>query len=172
MQNHLLLVIMTSFYYSCFLYTVCGRSYSSRTTDLVYWFRYMEIPSSLFQPNLKVEFEVRASQDAHVALAPSKQSTHELYQVVIGGSSNTATFIKRAMFAPRLVTVNMNKPLNETVFRGFWITYNVSSGHIAVGKHNKENHFIAWTDPTPLNISYVGFSTNGNSEGQWRFCDF
>ena len=58
--------------------------------------------------------------------------------------------------------------MNE--WRGFWITYNMNTGKMDVGKE-AQAAFMTYTDPNPLEVKYVGYSTGFGSEGKFRFCN-
>ena len=60
--------------------------------------------------------------------------------------------------------------LNENEWRGFWITYNMNTGMMDVGKE-AQAAFMTYTDPDPLEVKYVGYSTGFGSEGIFRFCN-
>lgn len=146
--------------------SVACETYTTRSTDFDYYYRYH--PSPL--PSNRVEFEVQATSDVHVALSSSNTGQGEAYEVVIGGWGNTQSVIRRCQQCGHEVEVQTIGILSGTEFRGFWITYD-STGLISVGKYGEGFPFMEWMDPNPFQINYVGYSTGFGSQGEFRFCN-
>lgn len=142
------------------------ETYTSRTTDLDFYYRYH--PSPL--PTNRVEFQVRASNDVHIALSSSNTGQGQMYEVVIGGWGNTQSVIRTCGQCAHVAEVQTIGILSASEFRGFVITYE-SNGYIAVYKYGEGIPFMFWTDPDPFQINYVGYSTGYGSEGEYKFCD-
>ncbi|XP_078602190.1 uncharacterized protein LOC144876595 isoform X2 [Branchiostoma floridae x Branchiostoma japonicum] len=114
-------------------------------------------------------FDVRAKSDVHVALSSQNQDLDDMYEIVIGGWSNTQSVIRRSKQGNNLVTAFTFGINSERVYRKFWITWS-SNGTIAVGKVGDTQPFMQWTDPDPLPITYAGYTTGWGSTGEWVFC--
>ncbi|KAJ8039556.1 C3 and PZP-like alpha-2-macroglobulin domain-containing protein 8 [Holothuria leucospilota] len=133
-------------------------------TDTTYYYRYLEIPLV----NNLIEFEAKANNDVHIALSPS-QSSSDLYEIVIGGWRNTQSVIRRCKQCENQVTVSTIHYLSANEYRRFWITFD-SNGAVAVGRNDESTPFMEWTDPVPLDVQYLGYSTCCGSSGEFRFC--
>lgn len=133
-------------------------------TDTTYYYRYLQIP---LVTNL-IEFEAKANNDVHIALSPS-QSSSDLYEIVIGGWRNTQSVIRRCKQCENQVTVSTTNYLSANEYRRFWITFD-GNGAVAVGRNDESTPFMAWTDPVPLDVQYLGYSTCCGSSGDFRFC--
>ena len=146
--------------YFCFTECVNLMQFSTNTT---YLYRYLASSS----PITSVDFKAKANNDVHIALSAGPQDKPALYEVVIGGWSNTKSVIRRAKQSQQKVEASTPGILSPNEFRGFWITYNF--GVIKVGK---EGHapFMEWTDPNPLPVNNIGYSTHMGSNGEFVFC--
>lgn len=118
----------------------------------------------------RVVFEAKSSKDVHIALATTTNST-DLYEIVIGAGSNTFSTIRRCKLCADLVYRGTAFYLNSDEYRRFWITFG-KNGSITVGKDDESSPFLEWTDPDPLEINYLGYSTGWKSKGDFRFCNF
>ncbi|KAJ8018266.1 C3 and PZP-like alpha-2-macroglobulin domain-containing protein 8 [Holothuria leucospilota] len=132
-------------------------------TDTSYYYRYLKHPVGVSH----IEFEVKANNDVHIALSPSENSS-DLYEIVIGGWKNTKSFIRRCQQCTNLATLATHLYLSANAFRWFWINFD-SNGTIAVGRNNESTAFMNWTDPDPLEVQYLGYSTGFGSIGKFRF---
>ncbi|CAH1240852.1 EDIL3 [Branchiostoma lanceolatum] len=112
-------------------------------------------------------FEVEAKSDVRVALSSKKEVA--TYQVIIGGSDNTESVIRRSRQDNNHVTVSTPGIVSPTEYRTFWITWS-SDGTIAVGRSGEGQPFMEWRDPDPLPIVYAGFSTGSRNSDQWNLC--
>ncbi|XP_077978663.1 uncharacterized protein LOC144434081 [Glandiceps talaboti] len=133
------------------------------STDTTYQYRYLASSS----PVTRVDFKAKANNDVHIALSDGPEDKPALYEIVIGGWGNTQSVIRRSKQGNTKVEASTPSILSPTEFRGFWITYN--NGVIKVGK---EGHaaFMEWTDPTPLPVNNIGYSTGWGSNGEFKFC--
>ncbi|KAJ8041524.1 C3 and PZP-like alpha-2-macroglobulin domain-containing protein 8 [Holothuria leucospilota] len=132
-------------------------------TDTSYYYRYLELPVGISH----IQFEAKANNDVHIALSPSENSS-DLYEIVIGGWKNTKSVIRRCKQCINLVSELTNRYLSANEFRWFWITFE-SNGAITVGRNNESTPFMKWTDPDPLEVQYLGYSTGFGNSGQFRF---
>ncbi|XP_033107417.1 macrophage mannose receptor 1-like isoform X2 [Anneissia japonica] len=150
--------------YICQMPKTC-ETLTSGSTDDQYYYRYHDSP--LYES--RVDFEAKASNDVHIGLSSAANDMTEMYEVVIGGWNNQNSAIRRCKQCSNEVYVSTPSILNENEFRGFWITWD-DAGKISVGKAG-QSAFMEWTDPNPLTIAYVGYSTGWDSNGEFRFCD-
>lgn len=117
-----------------------------------------------------MEFEVKATNDVHVALSSSNTGEGQMYEIVIGGWGNTQSVIRLCPSCPHEVEVETIGILSGSEFRGFVITYG-SDGPISVFKYGEGIPFMEWTDPNPFQVNYVGYSTGYGSDGEFKFCE-
>ena len=115
-----------------------------------------------------LNFEVKASNDAHLGLSAQQNDLPDMYEIVIGGWANAKSGIRRTKGGTDLVTVDTPDILLGTEFRGFWVSWN--DGTIKVGRAGESFPFMEWTDPNPLAVNYIGYSTGWGSTGEFRFC--
>ncbi|KAJ8034986.1 C3 and PZP-like alpha-2-macroglobulin domain-containing protein 8 [Holothuria leucospilota] len=136
-------------------------------TDTIYYYRYLNIASTGSQ---RIHIEVKASNDAHIALSPSGYS-YEFYEVVIGEWANLQSVIRHCMQCPGEITEFTQDYLSPSEFQQFWITFG-SNGAIAVGRDDETTPFMEWIDPDPVDVQYLGYSTGWESKGEFRLCSF
>ncbi|XP_035689585.1 uncharacterized protein LOC118424886 [Branchiostoma floridae] len=117
----------------------------------------------------RFEFEVKATNDVHVALSSQRHDLANMYEIVIGGWGNTHSVIRRSKQGTHHATASTPDINSPTEYRKFWITWS-SDGTIAVGRGGETEPFMQWKDPDPLPIIYAGYSTGWWSTGLWRFC--
>ncbi|XP_077978786.1 uncharacterized protein LOC144434206 [Glandiceps talaboti] len=133
------------------------------STDTTYQYRYLASSS----PVTRVDFKAKAKNDVHIALSDGPEDKPALYEIVIGGWGNTQSVIRRSKQGNTKIEASTPSILSPTEFRGFWITYN--NGVIKVGKEGQAA-FMEWTDPTPLPVNNIGYSTGWGSNGEFKFC--
>ncbi|XP_035689588.1 fibrillin-2-like [Branchiostoma floridae] len=142
---------------------------TTASTDDNYRYRWNlpAIPGSPFT------FKVKAQSDVHIALSPINQDSDPMYEIVIGGWRNQWSAIRRRKQGTNWAEVRtegiMWSPTPE--YKSFWISWS-SAGTISVGKFGETDSFMRWTDPDPVSISYVGYSTGYGYSGSWKFCDY
>ncbi|XP_077993133.1 macrophage mannose receptor 1-like [Glandiceps talaboti] len=142
--------------------TMCDAFHTDSTSDQ-YDYRFVSTPVQ----NSRVTFEVKAVSDVHIALSPNDTIIDPMYEVVIGGWSNTQSAIRRCAMCDLEVSVSTIDILSSTEFRAFWITF--VNGKISVGK-DREPAFMEWTDPDPVTVNYVGYTTGYGSSGDFILC--
>ncbi|XP_022082062.1 secretory phospholipase A2 receptor-like [Acanthaster planci] len=137
------------------------------STDDNYSYRYH--PS---QANVeRVEFKVKAGSDVHIGLSATSSNQPAMYEIVICGWGNTHSAIRRCSQCQNLVYVSTPNFLSANEFRGFWVNYDMSTGQLDVGKEGQADAFMSWTDPSPLDVKYVGYSTGFGHAGEFQFCN-
>ncbi|XP_035689566.1 collagen alpha-1(IV) chain-like [Branchiostoma floridae] len=141
---------------------VASTGYSG--TSYHYQWRLSELPGSPFK------FSVKARNDAHIGLSHRNGDSDPMYEILIGGSRNTWSAIRRRKQGKHEVLVKTPNILSASSYRNFWISWN-SLGTISVGKEGQPA-FMRWRDPDFLPIRYAGFTTGWKSTGNWKFCDY
>ncbi|KAI8513766.1 hypothetical protein Bbelb_080900 [Branchiostoma belcheri] len=134
-----------------------------RSTDTTYRYRW-DLQGIAASP---LTFEARASNDVRIGLSAEDQDLDYMYEIVIGGDGNTRSFIRRDV-GDRLVEVSTPGILSGTESRGFWIAWS-GDGTVSVGKEGRLTPFMQWTDPHPLPVNYVGYTTAYGSAGDFKF---
>ncbi|XP_072020213.1 macrophage mannose receptor 1-like [Amphiura filiformis] len=152
-------------YYMCKLPKACDE-YTSGDTDEDYYYRYHPAQKSVEY----IYFEVQADNDVHIGLSPIEGDADPMYEIVIGGYGNTLSAVRRCKQCANEIDAPTPSILNINEWRGFWITFNINTGKMEIGK---EAHaaFLTYTDPDPIDVQYVGYSTGWGSEGRFRFCN-
>ena len=118
-------------------------------------------------------FTVRATTDAFIGYF-SYLSTFGngggLYEIVIGGWSDTKSIINRkgSGVSPLTDTLDI---LNPNEDRPFWV--DAKNGLVRLGKGNTLGNdiIVQWQDPSPLDPIYIGFMTQSGSTGIWNYQD-
>ncbi|CAH1257253.1 GLRA3 [Branchiostoma lanceolatum] len=105
----------------------------------------------------------------HLALSTEAGNTEQAYEVVIRGG-NDGSVIRRSVQGPDLISADIIGILDPAAYRAFWI-YWLPDGTIAVRLQGEALPFLQWTDPDPLPVSYIGYTTNMRLPGLWRLCD-
>ncbi|PIK44423.1 putative IgGFc-binding protein [Apostichopus japonicus] len=128
-------------------------------TDATYSFRYIrkQMPEGIH----RMEFSVRARKNAHIALSPYDSDNPDMYEIVIGGWSNTKSAIRRCKGCDSEVEVDTPDILNPRLDVRFYITF--LAGTIEVGLLG-EDPFMSWTDPDPIECNYIGYTTALNGD--------
>ncbi|XP_052061850.1 uncharacterized protein LOC127701920 [Mytilus californianus] len=113
-----------------------------------------------------INFKVKASSNAQVALMSSNTDQDPLYEVVLGGWANSKSVIRDSKEGVALATHD-GQVLKQTEYRTFYINWR--NGHIRVENGSKAK-IMEWTDTSsPLKIRNIGISTGGGSTGNWSF---
>ncbi|CAC5393340.1 unnamed protein product [Mytilus coruscus] len=115
-----------------------------------------------------LEFQVKACNDAFVLLSSASDlNSTFLYEIVIGGKSNTAISVRRK-YGGKTATMTV---INAIVlfcdeYTKLFLNWS-SSGRFTLG--NDSHTFINWTDPYPLMIEGYGIMTGWGADGSWIF---
>lgn len=87
-------------------------------------------------------------------------------QIVIGGSENTKSVIRRKNVQPDKAVVYTPHILSNEEYRGFWIPY--KCGLVEVGKEMEVKPFLKWKDPEDLSVDRrYGISTRSGGTASW-----
>ncbi|XP_061710918.1 uncharacterized protein LOC133520493 [Cydia pomonella] len=113
------------------------------------------------------KFKVHARNDAHIALASIPRESGPMYEIVIGGWSNTKSVIRRRTCFPwEREEVQTPNILGGSEYRGFWVRW--ESATILVGRQGEAKPFMTWLDLEPLPVSYFGVHTGFGAAGLWE----
>ncbi|KAG7310972.1 hypothetical protein JYU34_003823 [Plutella xylostella] len=116
--------------------------------------------------NGSVTFQVKAANDAHIALTQGPQESDPMYEIFIGGWSNAKSVIRKNRTKPDVVEIETPGILSGSEFRGFWVRWD--SGIISAGREGEAIPFISWTDPEPFPVAFVGVCTGWGATGTWK----
>ncbi|XP_060070843.1 uncharacterized protein LOC132550773 [Ylistrum balloti] len=130
-------------------------------------FTYTKLTDYGFQPDAdnSIVFHVKACNDAHVALISNDQ---RMYEVIIGGWSNTKSVIRTSKDGKPKASHN-GALLNCSKFKTFHISWD--DGLIVLHRNTSEGwvKVIKWQDPSPKTITNIAFTTGLWATGAWRF---
>ncbi|CAC5415289.1 unnamed protein product [Mytilus coruscus] len=115
-----------------------------------------------------LEFQVKACNDAFLLLSSASDlNSTFLYEIVIGGKSNTAISVRRKYGGKtKTMTVINAIVLFCDEYSKLFVNWS-SSGRITLA--NDYHTFIDWTDPYPLMIEGYGIMTGWGADGSWIF---
>ena len=117
-----------------------------------------------------IVFRVRACGEAHIGLARYPGiSNVEMYEVVIGGWTNTKSAIRRMLQGALEAELDETGILHCNQSRTFWINW--PGGRIAFGRGSivGQREMLYWQDPNPRLINGLGFTTSRGFIGTWEF---
>ncbi|XP_015433309.1 PREDICTED: uncharacterized protein LOC107189323 isoform X2 [Dufourea novaeangliae] len=117
----------------------------------------------------QLQFRVKAANDAHVALTTGPQEGNPMYEIFIGGWSNSKSVIRKNRTKPEVAEVETPGILNGDEHRGFWIRW--GDGAISVGKEGEPSAFLTYSDPESVGIGYFGLCTGWGATGEWLIED-
>ncbi|XP_032681078.1 C3 and PZP-like alpha-2-macroglobulin domain-containing protein 8 isoform X3 [Odontomachus brunneus] len=117
----------------------------------------------------QIQFRVKAANDAHVALTTGPQEGEPMYEVFIGGWSNSKSVIRKNRVKPDVAEMETPGILNGDDYRGFWIRWD--DGNLTVGKEGESAPFMSYADPEPFGISHFGVCTGWGATGDWLIED-
>lgn len=115
--------------------------------------------------NGSVQFKVRAPNDAHIALTSGDSESDPMYEVFIGGWSNSKSVIRKNRTKPDVAEFDTPSILNDGEFRGFWIRW--ADNTITVGREGEAAAFLTYEDSEMVPINYVGVCTGWGAVGSW-----
>ncbi|KAJ8049150.1 C3 and PZP-like alpha-2-macroglobulin domain-containing protein 8 [Holothuria leucospilota] len=135
-------------------------------TTTGFYFRYLPVHPG----TTRITFDAKANNDVHIGLFPD-QGGSEYYLIVIGSYANRVSDIRRCSSCVDVAEHWETGIVTQDEFRRFWITFDCN-GNISVGRNEEATPLLQWTDPNPLTVNYMGYSTGWGSTGEFRFCDF
>ncbi|CAH1258969.1 DCDC1 [Branchiostoma lanceolatum] len=142
-------------------------TYRYTNDDFDYCWDGFELPD----PSFTFSFEVKAASDAHIALSESNANEEGMYEIVIGTMMNRMSAIRQFKHEglPDIrITQRTPDVLSATEYHKFWISYD-GNGTIEVRRDGETDPIVEWTDPDPLLVRYVGYSTGHGCDGEWHF---
>ena len=113
---------------------------------------------------------VLAAKDAHILLSPTKNpdKNSPVYEIVLGAGGNTFSEIRRRKQTLPLYTLRIKDLLSA--IDPLPITIRITlDGLIEVSIIGQNKPLMSATDPNPLPISYMSFSSWGAAEGKWFY---
>ena len=88
------------------------------------------------------------------------------FQIIIGGSENTKSVIRKNNVQPDKAVVCTTGILSNEEYRGFWIRH--KGGLVEVGKEMEVTPFLKWKDPEELSVDRrYGIRTGSGATGSW-----
>lgn len=103
--------------------------------------------------------DIKGCRDAHIGLSKTEMDSinkRPTYEIVIGGSNNTLTYIRQN---------NLSKTLGAGViicnkYLPFWVTWDNDVISFGLGHELYRSTSFSWSDPnSPLDIKFVGIGT-------------
>lgn len=103
--------------------------------------------------------DIKGCRDAHIGLSKTEMDSinkRPTYEIVIGGSNNTLTYIRQN---------NLSKTLGAGViicnkYSPFWVTWDNDVISFGLGHELYRSTSFSWSDPnSPLDIKFVGIGT-------------
>lgn len=155
-------------------------------------YRYVTRVFEKGEPSLEkgISFSVQAKNDAHIGLFPAptpgtrggrfgpRGTGHgfpfimdqPFYEIVLSGWGNKQSVIRRGSQQANLVAEATGGLLSEEEMRTF-VIQQAKDGTVRVYKEEmtKDNLFMEWKDPNPLEIVAIGCMTGWGAEGKWRW---
>uniref|UniRef100_A0A0K8WKT6 Farnesoic acid O-methyl transferase domain-containing protein n=1 Tax=Bactrocera latifrons TaxID=174628 RepID=A0A0K8WKT6_BACLA len=124
---------------------------------------------------LHLKFYVLAPMDAHILLSTNDRplSRDRVYEVVIGAGQNSFSSIRSRMASMRVSTSTMANIL--TMYDPTPIEIiQTKDGTLSVYIPGlKQEPLLNYTDPAPLEINYLSFSSFGSTPAKWYYdCQF
>lgn len=114
---------------------------------------------------------MKTCNDAHVGLFPGgtpDMATDLMYEIVIGGWSNTKSIIRNKKQGFGKVSAS-GRYLNCSEFIQFWISWNDGIIQVGQGHEIGGNVFLRWEDPVPYAVNYIAISSYNGVTGEWIF---
>nr|CAB3233265.1 C3 and PZP-like alpha-2-macroglobulin domain-containing protein 8 [Phallusia mammillata] len=144
----------------------CPNERINISTPSTYTFQFVKLPTNV----TGFQFLAKARNNVHLILTSQQSASSGSYEVVLGGSRNTRSWISRD--SQHLVTAATNHILSDDEFRPFWITWTNGNIQVGTGKtENPESRFMQWREPNDVTreiILYAGFATSDGATGSFR----
>lgn len=123
----------------------------------------------IFYPayNGEFKFKVCCANDCHVALSSQPLEKGRIYEIAIGGWSNTKSIIRIIGQSPDVAAAATPGIVNNNELRGFWVRWRDNT--ISVGREGENSPFMSHRDPQLFDVKYVGICTAYGSSGSWLF---
>eukprot|EP00058_Branchiostoma_floridae_P015737 XP_002601225.1 hypothetical protein BRAFLDRAFT_95004 [Branchiostoma floridae] len=111
----------------------------------------------------RLRFQVKATQEAHVALSAENWETEDMYHVILGTWNNYESELKSQTKSKSTTTSFI---LSNQEFREFWISWEGDT--IEVGMGSDTQPFLTLNEADGPEIRHFGYRTITGS-GEWRF---
>lgn len=105
------------------------------------------------------------SNDAHLALTTNEVAAEPIYEIFLGGWSNTKSVIRKNLQKPDVVEEATPGILDGGEFRGFWLRW--YDNVISVGREGEAAAFMSYDDPGLFPVRFVGICTGWGATGRW-----
>ena len=114
-------------------------------------------------------FSLKACSDGHVGLSeiPGLSSLN-MYEVVIGGWTNTKSVIRRARQGKIEVEAQTPDILSCDLARYFWVTWEDGVIQMGTGGVLLQGTILTFTDPEPYTVNSVTLATSDGYTGRWN----
>jgi hypothetical protein len=113
-----------------------------------------------------LELEVRARNDAHIALSTVPANELPLYEIFLGGWGNKKCAIRLNKEKPDVAEADVDNVVNGQEFKKFSVNWSYAGIKVNVG--GDEAPMLAWTNPEPSPVLFFGVRTGHGSDGYWR----
>ncbi|XP_013106607.2 uncharacterized protein LOC106086465 [Stomoxys calcitrans] len=110
-------------------------------------------------------FNVCCTNDCHISLSTHMDWVTPIYEIAIGGWSNSKSIIRLIGKEPNVVAAITPNIVNPNEMRGFWVSWD--NNVIQVGRTGESVPFMSYKDVNLFDIKYVGICTAFGSTGTW-----
>ena len=147
----------------CLLYYQIFDIHLSTPNDYLYkeWF-------DVNQTKKCVQFQVKANNDAHIALGNIKAHKSKHWEIVISGWNNTCSVMRKKNQGHHYV-VKQGAQLDKNQYKSFWIQWD-EDGYLTVGKGDavdEGEELMKYAYDKQIPINYMSVCTGWGSTGQW-----
>jgi hypothetical protein len=113
----------------------------------------------------RLNFAVRAPNDAHIGLFGGASEETPMYEVFIGGWNNTKSAIRLNKEKPDVAEHEAASILSNDESRQFWIA--MSYAGVQVGRAGDPQPFMTHTHADPFVVTHYGIRTHWEAQGEW-----
>ena len=128
------------------------------TDDSYDYYRYHKIVTG--QTSFGVG--IQSCSDAHIGLSeiPGLSSLN-MYEIVIGGWSNTKSVIRRGRQGAIEVETSTPDILNCNSMKYFWVTWDDGAIEVGIGAVIGQSRILYYKDPEPYTVNSITVATYG-----------
>ena len=115
---------------------------------------------------------IQACSDGHIGLSevPGLSSLN-MYEVVIGGWSNTKSVIRRARQGDIEVEASTPEILSCNSFKFFWVTWEDGIIEVGAGGIIGQTRLLYFKDPNPYTVNSITLTTADGHEGAFVYAE-
>jgi hypothetical protein len=113
-------------------------------------------------------FQVKAKNDAHIALMSADDDTKPLYEIVLGGWGNSKSCLRIAKQSTCKSTY-YGSVLSQTAYKPFWVSWINSRITVGLGDTVDQTTVMEYHHSTPYPVNFFAVMTGWGSTGQWIF---